>query len=613
MSEPEKKEETEAPPAEPPAEGEPPATSKSSKKSEKPKKKKLSKKELARLKREKAEQERLEQEKLEAAKKAQQEKEEESRKRAEQQQRLEEEKEYIKNFRLQKEEKIQKIVANFEKTEDWELFSQCSHAIDVRSEADVNTFISQLSEVNETDINQLFEHIHLAKVIENQLRERSEKAQLANRVPLYTRCNRQIDTLQQLINQKIENITVNHLAFSDKFSGAKGDVQINGGSDDITYGMWVNLSKNPRIKDVTVCQGVTVEIPKPVAMASVAIRGIHNKEKPFDEKYLFIDRLLHCDFLQLPAPPKHIGTITIRQPPHSSSLVKIAYPLKNANAPQPPLNFRMALDEASLSEYCQDATIVMIKDGKPDASPITKCSIEDNDVLFSSNLIGTFGLAVPRYRHFPFQFWEISGQSPTSVEIYIQTPVLQLALVINGDGLVSMESPFKFENLTPVAAMNFLLERGINLEAPEAIEGIEPKNANVEEVLHTGIADVAVGFAIRCSKFNSEIQSDRAMLLFREKTNYEEEPNEDDDEKNIKESHVIIVKADHIAEVENMELGDTVSQKAVKEAKIHQLLLPMFFDNASEDVQKTVREAPPFLYNALLFFMNKLRLFSMTQ
>ena len=349
-------------------------------------------------------------------------------------------------------------------------------------------------------------------------------------------------------------------------------------------------------------------------MYNLAIRVVRYPKHPFNDQYLFIDRLMQCEFIQLQAPAKKIGTMIIRQPPHSSTLQKLVYPLRGANKPCPPLTFRMKLNESTLNEYCQDATVVLIKGDEVEQSTISRVQIEDNTVVFTTVHIGTFGLAVPRYKHFPFQFWEISGQSPTTVEIYLQTAVLELALIINGDGLVSMESPFQFTNLTPIAAMNFLLERGINLIAPHEIEGIVPKDENVEEVLHLGIADCAVGFDIRCSKYNSSLSSDRSMLLVREKANYDEESSEEKDEQNIKESHAILVKAFHVVEVENTELGDTVSQSSInKEVKIHQHLLPMFFDNASESVQKIVREAPPHIFNSVLYFMKKMRLFSMTQ
>lgn len=578
-------------------------------KEKKEKKKKLSKKEIARRKKEQAEQERIEAEAKARELQKQKEIEMEAQKRKEQQARLDDEKRDIEQFRKDRIEKIKLIVEERERKEDWDVFSSCDHSIDVRSEADVNTFIEQWSEINETDLSELTDHIKQSEIITNKLIAKSEMMQLTNELSKMERCNKQIKRMRELIVKKIDSITAHIMAFSDKLK----ESEIYTGTDEILYGMWVNVTKNPRTKLVEPCNGVSIEIANSIAMYNLAIRAIRFNEDIFDDKYLFIDKLFQCDFLQLQAPAKKIGTMTIRQPPHSSSLQKIVYPLKGSNKPCPPLVVRMQLDESSLNEYCNDATIVMInKDGDKDEQVVSDCSIQDSTVKFTTAKIGTFGLAVPRYKHFPFQFWEISGLSPTSVEIYLQTTILELALVINGDGLVSMESPFKFENLTPIAAMKFLESRGVNLTAPAQIEGIKPKDPKVEKVLNYGIADCAVGFDVRSSKHNSSIDNDRALLLVRQKTNYDEETTDEKDEQNIKESHAILVKEDHVTEDKNQEFEDTYVDVKDKQGDIHQHLLPMFFDFADDKVKENVRNAPPLIFNAVLFFMERFRLFSMT-
>ena len=125
-------------------------TGKKGKKEKKPKPKKLSKKERLRLKKEKEEKERLEKERREAELRDQREREYEQKKREEQQQRLIEEDANIKNLRKQRAEEGRKIRAAKAQEDDWEIFKQCNHFVDVRSQSDVNTFITQWKEINET-------------------------------------------------------------------------------------------------------------------------------------------------------------------------------------------------------------------------------------------------------------------------------------------------------------------------------------------------------------------------------------------------------------------------------------------------------------------------------
>lgn len=578
------------------------------------KKKKMSKKELARLRREKAEQERLEMERKIAEEKALKEQEEELKRRKEQQQRLMEETDELMRIRKERDERGWKVVAEKDKADDWEIFSRCDHSVDTRSESDVNTFISQWKEVDDNDMSELFKHIKIAKSVITQLTDLYQFAEVTNQSKQVERCAKQIRSLEELVKQKLENATVHHLVFSDKITGTKSDVQISGGADDLNFGMWVNLAKNPRIKDISFFDGVYIEIPKTIAMASIAIRVSRYEEQLFNDEYLFIDRLLQCDFIQLPAPPKKVSTMTLRQSLHSGSLVKISYPLKNVTSQQPPLNFRMQLCPESINEHTSDATIVLVTpDGKAETSCITNCVIDGNEVSFSASSVGIFGLAVPRYRHFPIQVWEISGQSPTSVKIYIRTAILEMTFAIDEDGLVSLDSPVKFEKLTPGAAFRFLERKGINITAPPSVGGIIAKDENVEDVIHRGIADCAVGFSIKPSKWNSGLPSDRAMLLVREKVDYDENKEENDDE-NTTKTRAILIKALQVAEVVNTEQEEECSQKPPsKDFQIHQDLLPMFFDSASDEVKKRVLEAPPFLCNSVLLFAKRLRLFSVTQ
>ncbi|OHS94080.1 hypothetical protein TRFO_39717 [Tritrichomonas foetus] len=502
--------------------------SKVSKRSKSPKK--LSKKERARLKREAAEQERLEQERKEREEQEQREREYEKKKREEQQQRLAIEDGEIKKLRESRTEEGRRIRAEQSQAEDWQIFTQCDHSIDTRSAADVNSFITMWSEHNDDDMKQFFEKVAESRKIVKQLSEIMEKAEVAQDSVQYDRCHEQIEHIKNIIDKKIEQITMHHLVFSDKFAGAKNEVQINSTIDGLSFGMWVNLSKNPRNKEITF-PGVKVEIPKAVAMTSIAIRMIISEDLPFNENYLFLNNLLKCEFLVLPVPPKHVTTMTLRQSPKVNTLSRIEYPLKNITGAQPPLNFTIALKPGLIHEYNKDATIVAIKeDGTTATEPITKVNIdtENNEIQFSSMTIGSFALAVPRYNQFPLQNWELNSISETSYEIYLKTATnLELTILINSSGKCSMTSPFEFTDLSPVSAIEFLQERGINIVAPKQIEGINPKTEDLEEVLALGIADAGTGYNVHWSKWNSMLPPDRAMLIMRENKEFTRDEEED--------------------------------------------------------------------------------------
>jgi cancer susceptibility candidate protein 1 len=396
----------------------------------------------------------------------------------------------------------------------------------------------------------------------------------------------------------------------------------------------VNLTRSQRNQEIE-WPGFKVLIPKEVTKASFAVTMTIIPETPYDAEFLLLGRLIRFEILQLPAPPKKIGAMTLRQPSTNTQLVKLTYPLKTISQAQPPLQMAIALNPELQTDFNKEATIVMLTAQGVSAQHISKVVFdpETNEIRFLSMAVGTFAMAVPRYQQFPLQYWEITAMSPASIEIYLKTAKTEMAITIDEDGRCSMESPFQFAGLTPVSAVKYLAERGLNVIAPEAIKDIVPKNSDLEEALALGIADIAVGFYIAASKWNSRLPPDRAMLLMREKVNFDE-PVEDDagapEEEEAAEDgapaapkktkkplmRTIVVKRNinknHIVEVENSEHEDECIIKNDASDNFHQHILPMFLDGASRDVKDRVRASPSFLCDAILYFLKLLRLFSMT-
>jgi hypothetical protein len=201
-----------------------------------------------------------------------------------------------------------------------------------------------------------------------------------------------------------------------------------------------------------------------------------------------------------------------------------------------------------------------------------------------------------------------------------------MVLCIHDDGNCSMESPLQFTGLTPVKTVRYLADRGLNIIAPNTIDGISPKTPDLEDVLAQGIADIAIGFVVAWSKWNAVLPADRAMLVMREKLNYdapEPEDGAEDEEEETGEAEkkpkrntlmkAILVKANHIVQVPNTEDEEECSVKPKEGSQIHQHILPMFLDGASPEVKTRVRNSSSFMCDSTLYFMRLLRLFSMTK
>lgn len=104
--------------------------------------------------------------------------------------------------------------------------------------------------------------------------------------------------------------------FSDKYVGAKNEVLLTAKSGGYSYGIWVNLAKNPRIKDIDF-NGMAIEIAKNVAMTSLAIRMTKTTFLVEFGNYILLSPILACEFFPLPPPPKKAGGMVLRPIPSS--------------------------------------------------------------------------------------------------------------------------------------------------------------------------------------------------------------------------------------------------------------------------------------------------------
>ncbi|KAH0786798.1 inner dynein arm i1 intermediate chain ic97 [Histomonas meleagridis] len=607
-------------------------------KSSKGKRKKLSKKEILRRKREKAEQERLEQ--LRIAKELEEKRAHEQEQEMErlEQERLHSENEYLIELHNRKNQFCSDTRLKKHRVAEWEYYTECDHSTNPLDQADVNTFLSQWRENEETDMHKLFKQIETAKKLLDQLIEYRSQSSVSNDIKEYERFSQPIRDIRQLIETKINLLTQHQLLFSDKYASAKNEVLLTTESAGYSYGLWVNLTKNPRINNIDFGFS-SIKIPKAVATTSIAIRMTISPFLSGFHDYTLLSSILSCEFFQLPIPPKRIGNMTLRQFSASSGLQPIPYTIRNQSEVQSPLVFTMKIQPELLPSDTSSLTVVKIDESE---SPITNINVdkESQTVTFSCEKTGLFALAIPRYNQFPFKFWEINSTAVDSCEIFIRTSLTEFSIIIDSDGLCSMSSPLLFNKMTAPKALEFMKRHGLNIVSPEAFTAVSgfdmtDKNSELEEVLNRGLADCASGFVIRCSKWNSHISSDRAILIAREIKEFgepisddeeflaneeeekEEEKNENEEEQQIEEKkskwHCIHVKTKHINEIKYAEITDELDPKMLEGTRFHQHLMPMLMDIASEEVQSRVKSCSGFVNETMYYLLKKLRLFSSTE
>ena len=643
-----------------------PKTAGSSKK--KGKKKKLTAKERKRLRLEQQERERLAALQEEQNRLAEKRREEERLLEKQGRERLMSEDQELKTFREMRQSNSSTIRAEAAKTLEWETYLKCDHSTNPLDRADVNSFISIWKEADDTNLKVLFEHIGLATKLIDQIDELRMTAEVSQNQEDLERYSNLIVDLRGLIKQKIELITQHHLMYSDKYYTSNASTTtatelLNAESNGYQYSIWMNIAKNPRIKDI-VFTGVSIDICKVIAMYSLAIRITHWPFQSEAGNYALLSPVMECEFIQLPPPPKRVGTYVLRQS-NAQTLQMLPYPLKsNNNGAQPPLVFKMKIDPERLPENINNITVIKLDDLENTSTLVSdvQLDLENSIVQFSCITTGVFALAIPKYIHFPFQFWEVNTPVQDTVEIFVRTALTEITITIDKNGLCSMDTPIQFSGLSAAAALTLLQRHGINLIAPDNISDINDtrlheKPKSLEEVFVSGIADTATGFRIRCSAKNSRLaigehEDPRIMFLARQIENYGEPITEDEaieEEDQIEETaatasvhseqpppsatsngtiqteqtetkkperqskwRCIQGTEKHIFECKNTENQEETDMNMIQGTNFHQHMMPMLMDLASDEVKERVNKASSFIGETVKYLLTKMRVFSVT-
>ena len=632
---------TDVPDAKPTKEQEKPPSAKSKGKGKgKAKTKKPTKKELARRRREKAEQERLEQLRKEKELEEKRIRDQEMEMERREKERLKDEENDLANLRKIRGEQNENVRQEQAKKEEWERYLSCDHSTNPRDQADVNSFVSTWQECEDTDMQDLFGQIEKAVKLVDELLELKSKSELQGNKQECERYSRHVVDIRGLIHSKIEKLTAHQLLFSEKYASAKNEVLLSTEGGGYAYGLWVNLAKNPRISSIDFGM-VGMEIYKTVAQAAIAIRVTTSPEIHEFGNYVLLSPVLTCEFFQLPPPTKRVGGLTLRQVSTQHNLQTVQYPLKTTkpNEVQPPIVFKMKVDVSLLPENTESVTVIKIDDIDNTGTQISDVEIDrENGIFkFSSKTTGVFALALPRYAHFPFKFWEINSLKEDSCEVFIRTALTDLCINVDANGMCSMNSPIAFSGLSAPAAIEFLQRHGINIAAPESINEfgekaseVSQKNSDVEYALANGMADAVTGFRMRVSRWNASIPGDRAMLIVREITDFGEAVTEDEQEEEDRQEdqnpeeeekkpekptkwRAVLAKAKHMNEVPYSENSSEPNCKAKDKTIFHQHLLHVLLDMASSGVQGRTRNCSGFVSETVRFILQKAKVFSSTK
>ena len=442
-----------------------------------------------------------------------------------------------------RQETLQQQYGTQAESSDWAEFLECSELPDVRSEAELNTYAAEWREAPRAGLAQTVQRAGatlgvcaaLSREI-TRLRARGgadgvKAAALAEQTP----------PLRALALQQLDAASAHICQHADEFASDKNEVIEQAQADGLSYGMWVNLALHPRTKQVEFAgSGVVVEIPRTLALASIALRVVHFAVDPVDRpsKELVLGGPLIVDLLALPPRPKVIKQWTMRQiTALADTVLRLPYPIPAATgesligAPPPPPPSAQQLANAPMLRITMKRPAGVMIRGKPrvgwwDAdsvgwseSGVDEVALDEEAGTISFKTVHVSTLALlqsPRF-DLPFSDWHLSPKGENAAVLRLSTPFFVVQFEVREGGcLLVGDVPADLQSLAEVvmsprdllgdmasAGLSLLADR-VNPAELEGVSGLIAKDEAIEAAVHAELALGAAALSFQMSKWNGD-------------------------------------------------------------------------------------------------------------
>ncbi|KAJ9511989.1 hypothetical protein QJQ45_004409 [Haematococcus lacustris] len=201
---------------------------------------------------------------------------------------------------------------------EWERFLACTYVPHPRDRVAIAGHIRMMQQASDTSVaDALAACLDCYAMIDEAEQERLS-AILAGDWGSEAYYAKEISSLLDVCSRRVDRVTAHVLQHSDEHANEKGEVLLGVNQGSLQWALWVNISKNPRLKAVEMMAlQMVVEIPKQIALASVALRVFKTEKDEFfsacRNEFMAVGGVIFVDLLALPPPAKHVKHWVLRQ------------------------------------------------------------------------------------------------------------------------------------------------------------------------------------------------------------------------------------------------------------------------------------------------------------
>jgi len=440
---------------------------------------------------------------------------------------------------------------------DWERYTTCGPLPDATAEYAVNENLTEWRDKPVGSLEPSMDECELAHQLLAELRgEALGSLEIGDEGQAEWQ-QRLSAELGEVLLGKLDAATADFLQEAESHANAKNECMTCLTQPSCKYGLWVNLAKNPRIKQLDFADlAISTELPKSLALASVAIRVIHYQAdrltpaRTSTEPLLFgaeaplmtLGGVLSVELLGLPPSTKQVKGWTLRQvSDESSAIVRQHYPAREPG--EDPTKVSNTGPQLRISYVLPDNVLIPPGDHKPAGLGASSglrvgwwehetqkwyqngvdevgYEAESRTLSFLTPRLASVAFLQPTDLHLPYKNWLITPDGSSRCRLILQTQRFLLEIEVAARG-VTLRAPRLPELAalldTPMAPTRLLLrlrECGLHLcplDSDCPLDKAAPKLTDLERQMHEHLAPLVSSLQVAPSRWSQGLGPAKCM------------------------------------------------------------------------------------------------------
>ena len=433
--------------------------------------------------------------------------------------------------------RLSEVETQSQTNSEWKRYVNCTRMPNPLSETELNTFVAEWVADGVLGLEETLSTCIETETVASDITSFASTARGRGEVERAAMFDEYANKLRDAQLKKIDYTTASLLNNAAKYTNEKNECKIASNAGSLKFGVWINVALKPfRLKVVDFGKtGIVVDIPKPLALHSVAVRVLYHPANHVAGGVMSgvevpVGGVLHMDLLEMPPPEKNVKGWKMRQVTDLSKDVgRMLYPPgsshdSGASSNAPPLRVKCVVPANVVVPSELKMGWWNVKEGKWMEEGVSDASfdVESRLLSFHTTQLQSIAMIQPRHLDLPAVKWSIRPTGPSRATFKITGSRFELAIGIDGENC-TLRSPERneFKHLIGVAftgpgeLFQALKACGINMCPTDEDANncslpsnpgvpILPKDSNLESLVEQDACTLANAFCIAGSLWNQK-------------------------------------------------------------------------------------------------------------